>query len=305
MPVKTAATLPAVEELRKENIFVIDEQRASSQDIRPLKIAILNLMPLKLMTETDLLRLISNTPLQIELDLFLPEGHQWKNTPKEHLDEFYKSFKDISNNNYDGLIITGAPVELIDFEEVDYWPQLQKIFDWSRTHVTSTMYICWAALAGLYHNYGIPKHVLEKKISGVFPHYVIDKNNPLFRGFDDKFYVPHSRQCEIIEKDIQKEPRLHISAQSDESGIYIIMARNGREIYVTGHSEYSPYTLDYEYRRDLAKGINPDIPKNYYPDDNPGNSPEVRWRSHANLLFSNWLNYFVYQETPYNIKDIK
>ncbi len=305
MPVKVPANLPAVVELRTENIFVIDEHRASSQDIRPLKIAILNLMPLKLMAETDLLRLISNTPLQIELDLFLPEGHEWKNTPKEHLDEFYKSFHEIKQNNYDGLIITGAPVEMVGFEEVDYWNQLQDIFEWSKTHVTSTIYICWAALAGLYHNYGIPKHILKKKISGVFPHYVTDKNNPLLRGFDDKFYVPHSRHCEIRKDDIAKNPCLHIIAESEESGIYIVMARNGREIYITGHSEYSPYTLDYEYHRDLDKGLNPEIPKNYYLNDNPGNPPFVRWRSHANLLFSNWLNYFVYQETPFDIKDIK
>lgn len=305
MPVRVPATLPAVEELKKENIFVIDEQRASTQDIRPLKIAILNLMPLKLMTETDLLRLISNTPLQVELDLFLPDGHEWTNTPKEHLDTFYKSFGKIKNCKYDGLIITGAPVEMVEFEEVDYWNQLQEIFDWSRTHVTSTVYICWAALAGLYHNYGIPKHILNKKISGVFKHHVLDKNNPLFRGFDDTFYVPHSRHCEIRKEDIQKESRLHIMAESEESGVYIIMARNGREIYITGHSEYSPYTLDYEYRRDLAKGLNPSIPDNYYQGDNPENAPLVRWRSHANLLFSNWLNYFVYQETPFDIREIK
>lgn len=305
MPVRIPSTLPAVEELKKENIFVIEEQRASSQDIRPLRIAVLNLMPLKLMTETDLLRLISNTPLQIELDLVLPEGHEWTNTPKEHLEEFYKSFNDIKKNNYDGFIVTGAPVEMQDFETVDYWPQLQEIFDWSRTHVTSTIHICWAALAGLYHHYGIHKHVLAEKLSGVFEHRVLEKSNPLFRGFDDVFYVPHSRHSEVRKEDILKVPDLSIVSESAESGVYIIMARNGREIYITGHSEYSPLTLDYEYHRDLSRGMNPHVPTNYYIDDNPAKGPLVRWRSHANLLFSNWLNYFVYQETPYDIRDIK
>lgn len=305
MPVRIPSTLPAVEELKKENIFVIEEQRASSQDIRPLRIAVLNLMPLKLMTETDLLRLISNTPLQIELDLVLPEGHEWTNTPREHLEEFYKSFNDIKKNNYDGFIVTGAPVEMQDFETVDYWPQLQEIFDWSRTHVTSTIHICWAALAGLYHHYGIHKHVLAEKLSGVFEHRVLEKSNPLFRGFDDVFYVPHSRHSEVRKEDILKVPDLSIVSESAESGVYIIMARNGREIYITGHSEYSPLTLDYEYHRDLSRGMNPHVPTNYYIDDNPAKGPLVRWRSHANLLFSNWLNYFVYQETPYDIRDIK
>lgn len=305
MPVRIPSTLPAVEELKKENIFVIEEQRASSQDIRPLRIAVLNLMPLKLMTETDLLRLISNTPLHIELDLVLPEGHEWTNTPKEHLEEFYKSFNDIKKNNYDGFIVTGAPVEIQDFETVDYWPQLQEIFDWSRTHVTSTIHICWAALAGLYHHYGIHKHVLAEKLSGVFEHRVLEKSNPLFRGFDDVFYVPHSRHSEVRKEDILKVPDLSIVSESAESGVYIIMARNGREIYITGHSEYSPLTLDCEYHRDLSRGMNPHVPTNYYIDDDPAKGPLVRWRSHANLLFSNWLNYFVYQETPYDIRDIK
>ena len=305
MPVRIPSTLPAVEELRLENIFVIDEQRASSQDIRPLRIGILNLMPLKLRTETDLLRLISNTPLQVELDLVLPDGHEWTNTPKEHLEEFYKSFDDIRNNNYDGFIVTGAPVEMQNFETVDYWHQLEEIFDWSKTHVTSIVHICWAALAGLYHNYGISKHVLDHKISGVFSHTVTEPNNPLFRGFDDVFYVPHSRHSEVRKEDILKVPELKILSESEESGVYIIMARNGREIYITGHSEYSPMTLDYEYRRDLNRGMNPHIPTHYYIDDDPKKGPLVRWRSHANLLFSNWLNYFVYQETPFDIRDIK
>lgn len=305
MPVRVPVSLPAVETLREENIFVIDEQRASSQDIRPLRIAILNLMPLKVMTETDLLRLISNTPLQIELDFIDTDSHVSKNTPREHIETFYKKFEEVKHNNYDGLIITGAPVEKVDFEEVDYWDELTEIFEWAKKHVTSTLYICWAALAGLYHHYGIPKYVLERKISGVFKHYIDDELNPIFRGFDDVFYVPHSRFSEVRREDIDKVPALKIIAESNESGIYMVMARGGREFFITGHSEYSPYTLDFEYHRDLEKGMKPDIPQNYYEDNNPENPPIVRWRSHANLLFTNWLNYFVYQETPYDIRDIK
>ncbi len=305
MPVRVPLSLPAVEALKNENIFVIDEQRASSQDIRPLRIAILNLMPLKIMTETDLLRLLSNTPLQIELDLIEPDGHVSKNTPREHIEAFYKKFDEVKNNNYDGFIITGAPVEKVDFEEVDYWDQLGEIFDWAKKHVTSTLYICWAALAGLYYHYGIPKYVLPKKISGVFKHYIDDKMNPIFRGFDDEFYVPHSRHSEIHKEDVEKISDLKIISESNESGIYMIMGRNGREFYITGHSEYSPMTLDFEYHRDLEKGLNPHIPDNYYKDNDPMQAPIVRWRSHANLLFSNWLNYFVYQETPYDIRNIK
>lgn len=305
MPVRVPVSLPAVETLRSENIFVIDEQRASSQDIRPLRIAILNLMPLKIMTETDLLRLISNTPLQIELDFIDTDSHVSKNTPREHIETFYKKFDDIKHNNYDGLIITGAPVEKVDFEEVDYWQELTEIFDWAKKHVTSTLYICWAALAGLYHHYGIPKYVLDRKISGVFKHRIDDELNPIFRGFDDVFYVPHSRYSEVRREDIEKVPELKIIAESDDSGIYMVMARGGREFFITGHSEYSPGTLDFEYHRDLEKGINPAIPANYYLNDDPTQQPIVRWRSHANLLFSNWLNYFVYQETPYDIREIK
>ena len=305
MPVKVPSTLPAVEELKNENIFVIDEKRATSQDIRPLKIAILNLMPLKIMTETDLLRLLSNTPLQIELDLVDTDSHVCKNTPREHIETFYKRFDEIKNNNYDGFIVTGAPVEKLDFNEVEYWDELTEIFDWSKKHVTSTLYICWAAFAGLFHNYGIPKHVIGKKISGVFRHYVIDKTNPIFRAFDDEFYVPHSRFSEVRKDDILKVPDLKIVAESEASGVYMVMARNGREFYITGHSEYSPLTLDYEYHRDLDKGKNPSIPVNYYPNDDINQPPIVRWKAHANLLFSNWLNYFVYQETPYDIRTIK
>lgn len=305
MPVRVPVSLPAVEALREENIFVIDEQRASTQDIRPLRIAILNLMPLKIMTETDLLRLISNTPLQVELDLIDTDSHVSKNTPREHIETFYKRFEDVKHNNYDGLIITGAPVEKVDFETVDYWDELTGIFDWAKTHVTSTLYICWAALAGMYYHYGIPKYVLDKKISGVFKHRINDELNPIFRGFDDLFYVPHSRFSEVRREDISRVPDLKIIAESEESGVYMVMARSGREFFITGHSEYSPGTLDFEYRRDLEKGMNPSIPVNYYEDDDPEKQPIVRWRSHANLLFSNWLNYFVYQATPYDIRDIK
>lgn len=305
MPVRVPVELPAVEALREENIFVIDEQRASSQDIRPLRIAILNLMPLKIMTETDLLRLLSNTPLQIELDLIDTDSHVCKNTPREHIETFYKSFEDIRHNNYDGFIVTGAPVEKVDFDEVDYWDELCEIFEWAKTHVTSTLYICWAAFAGLYYHYGVPKHVIEHKISGVFRHRILDPKNPIFRGFDDEFYVPHSRFSEVHREDIEKVEALSVISDSDDAGVYMAMARGGREFFITGHSEYSPGTLDFEYRRDLEKGMNPSIPANYYENDDPAKSPIVRWRSHANLLFTNWLNYFVYQETPYDIRDIK
>ena len=305
MPVKVPSSLPAVETLRSENIFVIDEQRATRQDIRPLKIAILNLMPLKIMTETDLLRLLSNSPLQIELDLLDIDGHESKNTPKEHIDMFYKRFDDIKNENYDGFIITGAPVEKVDFNEVDYWDNLTEIFDWAKRHVTSTLYICWAALAGLYHHYGIPKHLLSRKLSWVFACTALDQKNPIFRGFDDMFYVPHSRFSEVRRSDIEKVEGLSIISEGDDCGVYMVMARGGREFFITGHSEYSPGTLDFEYHRDLEKGMNPAVPRNYYIGDNPANPPLVRWRSHANLLFTNWLNYFVYQETPYDIRDIK
>ncbi len=304
MPVRVPVSLPAVEMLKEENIFVIDEQRASSQDIRPLRIGILNLMPLKIMTETDLLRLISNTPLQVELDLIDTASHVSRNTPREHVEEFYKTFEEIKDLNYDGFIITGAPVEKVDFEEVDYWDELCDIFDWARTHVTSTLYICWAAFAGLYHHYGVPKHVIDRKISGVFPHRVNDSRNPIFRGFDDEFYVPHSRFSEVLRDEVEQVKGLDIIAESPESGVYMVMARNGREFFITGHSEYSPYTLDFEYRRDTDKGMNPAVTAHYYIDDDPSKGPIVRWRSHANLLFSNWLNYFVYQETPYDIRDI-
>lgn len=305
MPVKIPASLPAVEILKAENIFVMDDLRASTQDIRPLRLLILNLMPLKIVTETDLLRLISNTPLQIELDLMNVSGHISHNTPVEHIDTFYKDFSEIRPHNYDGMIITGAPVERLDFEKVDYWDQLTEIFDWARTHVTSTLYICWAALAGLYHFYGTPKHALPHKLFGVFTHHKHDEKNPIFRGFDDCFEVPHSRYSEVRRSDIEKNPELTILSESEEAGVYMVMARGGREFFITGHSEYSALTLDIEYRRDRAKGLDIALPRNYYPGDNPDNPPVVTWRGHANLLFTNWLNYFVYQQTPYNLNDIR
>ena len=305
MPVKIPSSLPAVEILKAENIFVMDDLRASTQDIRPLKLLILNLMPLKIVTETDLLRLISNTPLQIELDLMNVSGHISRNTPIEHIDTFYKDFNDIRNQNYDGMIITGAPVEKLHFEEVDYWNELVEIFDWAHKHVTSTLYICWAALAGLYHFYQIPKYPLEKKLFGVFAHHEHDEKNPVFRGFDDIFHVPHSRYSEVRKADIEKNEALTILSESEEAGVYMVMARGGREFFITGHSEYSALTLDIEYRRDKAKGLDIAVPRNYYPGDNPQNRPIVNWRGHANLLFTNWLNYFVYQQTPYNLNEIQ
>lgn len=305
MPVTLPSNLPAIEILKKENIFVMDESRASSQDIRPLKILVLNLMPLKITTETDIVRLLSNTPLQIELTLMHIKEHNSKNTPIEHLLEFYNDFDDVKGQNFDGMIVTGAPVEQLPYEEVTYWAQIQEIFNWARHHVTSTLYICWAAQAGLYHFYGVPKHQLNKKMFGVFKHTAIDPTLPIFRGLDDEFFVPHSRHTEVRREDLEKVSEVTILSESEESGIYMAMAREGREFFITGHSEYAPDTLDTEYKRDVAKGLCIDAPQNYYLNDNPDEKPIVRWRSHANLLFSNWLNYYVYQETPFDIRDIK
>ncbi|NLO71361.1 MAG: homoserine O-succinyltransferase [Porphyromonadaceae bacterium] len=304
MPLKISKKLPAVEALKNENIFVMDSERAESQEIRPLKILIINLMPLKVSTETDLIRLLSNTPLQMEVDFLRMTSHTPKNTSIEHMMQFYKSFDEVKKSKYDGMIVTGAPIEHLPFEEVKYWKELQGIFDWGRTNVTSTFFICWAAQAGLYHYYGIPKYPLDEKIFGVFEHTVYDRLNPLFRGFDDVFYVPQSRHTEIRKEDILKVPELNLLSESPISGVYLVMARGGREIFITGHSEYSPYTLDSEYKRDLKKGLPIKLPQNYYLNDDPKNQPVVRWRSHANLLFSNWLNYFVYQETPYDLSKI-
>jgi homoserine O-succinyltransferase len=304
MPVNIPDKLPAIEQLKRENIFVMDSLQASMQDIRPLKIAILNLMPLKITTETDLIRLLSNSPLQIEIDFIKIKGHTSKNTPIEHMIAFYKTFDKIKDQKYDGMIITGAPVEQFEYEDVSYWPEITKIFDWARTHVTSTFYICWAAQAGLYHFYDIPKYQLDKKKFGVFEHTLNDSLNPIFRGFDEVFYAPHSRHTEIRREDIEKCPELTILSESEDAGVYIVMAREGREFFITGHSEYAPYTLDQEYKRDVAKGQSIEVPQDYYRDNDPSKTPLVRWRGHANLLYSNWLNYFVYQATPFDAQDI-
>lgn len=305
MPLNLPDQLPAVELLKKENIFIMDSGRATEQDIRPLRIVILNLMPLKITTETDLIRLMSNTPLQLELEFMKLKSHTSKNTSIEHMKQFYKSFHKMRDQRYDGMIITGAPVEQMPFEEVTYWDEMKEIFDWAKTHVTSTLYICWAAQAGLYHDYGIPKYPLDKKMFGVFKHTFNDPHHAISRGYDDEFFVPHSRHTEIRREDIVKVPELTILSESEESGVYMVMARNGREFYITGHSEYSPNTLDSEYKRDVHKGLPIEVPRNYYTDDDPSKKPLVKWRAHANLLFTNWLNYFVYQETPYDITQIR
>lgn len=305
MPIKVPDRLPATKQLRNENIFVMSEKKAMHQDIRPLKIVIVNLMPTKITTETQLLRLLSNSPLQVEIDFLQMDSHTSKNTPHEHLSAFYKTFDEIKNSKYDGMIITGAPVENMDFEDVDYWNELVRIMDWSTTHVTSTLHICWAAQAGLYYHYGVPKHQLPSKCSGVFKHKINRKTAKLVRGFDNEFYAPHSRHTEVRAEDIKKVKELEILAESKEAGVYIVFTKGGRRIFVTGHSEYDANTLRDEYFRDLEKGKKPSIPKHYFPNDDPTKKPIVRWRSHANLLFSNWLNYFVYQITPYDIDSIK
>ncbi|WP_308264209.1 homoserine O-acetyltransferase MetA [Prevotella sp.] len=304
MPLRLPDKLPAIELLKKENIFVMDDSRATSQDIRPLRIVILNLMPLKITTETDLVRLLSNTPLQMEIYFMKLKSHTSKNTPIEHMMMFYKDFDVLEKEKFDGMIITGAPIEHLEFEDVEYWNEISKIFAWANTHVTSTMYICWAAQAGLYYHYGVPKYQLPKKMFGIFQQHTLQPQIPLFRGFDDVFNMPHSRHTEVRREDIEKHNELEIVAESPDSGVSIVMARGGRQIFVTGHMEYSPYTLDSEYRRDLGKRDGVDMPKNYYRDNDPQKAPNVTWRAHANLLFSNWINYYIYQETPYNIEEI-
>lgn len=304
MPLRLPDKLPAIELLKKENIFVMDNTRATTQDIRPLKIVILNLMPLKITTETDLVRLLSNTPLQLDISFMKLKSHTPKNTPIEHMMMFYRDFETMRNEKFDGMIITGAPVETYDYEEVTYWDEIRTIMTWARTHVTSTMYICWAAQAGLYCHYGIPKYPLEKKMFGIFRQYTLQPQMPIFRGFDDVFFMPHSRHTEIRREDIDKCPDLSVIAESPESGVSIVMARGGREFYVTGHLEYAPDTLDREYRRDLGVRDDVGIPVNYYRDNNPELEPVVTWRAHANLLYSNWINYYIYQETPYDIDEI-
>jgi homoserine O-succinyltransferase len=287
--------------LKKENIFVMDDSRAHNQDIRPLSIVILNLMPLKITTETDLIRLLSNTPLQLDVTFMKLKSHTPKNTPVEHMMMFYKDFEVLKKRKFDGMIITGAPVETYDFEDVTYWDEMKEIFTWAKTHVQSTLFICWAAQAGLYFHYGIPKYPLEKKMFGIFEQRPLVPQMPIFRGFDDMFYMPHSRHTEIHREDIEQNPYLSIIAEGEESGVSVVVARGGREFYVTGHLEYAPRTLDMEYRRDIGKRDDVELPKNYYRDDNPDNDPLVRWRAHANLFYANWINYYVYQETPYDI----
>ena len=305
MPIRIPDKLRAIDILKKENIFVMDSSRAHNQDIRPLKIVILNLMPLKVTTETDLIRLLSNTPLQIDITFMKLKSHTSKNTPIEHMMAFYKDFDSMKDDKFDGMIITGAPVETYEYEEVNYWDEITEIFKWTRTHVTSTLYICWAAQAGLYYNYGIKKYALEKKMFGVFKQYPLHPLLPIFRGFDDFFYMPHSRHTEIREEEIIRNKELTLIANSPDSGVSMVMARNGREFFITGHLEYSPDTLDKEYRRDKDKRDDVEMPVNYYIDNNPVNKPLVTWRSHANLMFCNWINYYVYQETPYDISKIK
>ena len=305
MPLRIPDRLPAIDILKKENIFVMDSSRAHNQDIRPLKIVILNLMPLKVTTETDLIRLLSNTPLQIDITFMKLKSHTSKNTPIEHMMAFYKDFDSMKDDKFDGMIITGAPVETYEYEEVNYWDEITEIFKWTRTHVTSTLYICWAAQAGLYYNYGIKKYALEKKMFGVFKQYPLHPLLPIFRGFDDFFYMPHSRHTEIREEEIIRNKELTLIANSPDSGVSMVMARNCREFFITGHLEYSPDTLDKEYRRDKDKRDDVEMPVNYYIDNNPVNKPLVTWRSHANLMFCNWINYYVYQETPYDISKIK
>lgn len=299
MPIKIPNELPAVEILKKENIFIMDEHRAIRQDIRELKIVILNLMPIKQVTETQLLRLLGNTPLQIEITLLHPKTHVSKNTSQDYLLTFYKTFDEIKDEKFDGMIITGAPIEHLPFEEVTYWEELTQIMEWSKIHVTSTFHICWGAQAGLYYHYGIPKYPLPEKMFGIFPHTLENPQVKLLRGFDDQFDVPQSRHTEVRREDIEKVHQLDLLSTSEEAGVYLVISKDRKQIFVTGHSEYDPLTLKEEYERDRKKGLDIQIPKHYFPQDDPTKYPVVRWRGHANLLFSNWLNYYVYQETPY------
>ena len=303
MPIKIQSDLPAKAELEEENIFVMDENRAISQNIRPLEIIVLNLMPIKQDTELQLLRGLSNTPLQIDVTFLQMSSHVSKNTSASHIKKFYQTFEEVKNNNYDGMIITGAPVEKLEFEEVNYWDELITVMEWSKKHVTSTIHICWGAQAGLYYHYGIKKELLPRKLSGVYKHRVMNRKEPLVRGFDDVFMAPHSRYTQASRQQIIDNPRLKVLADSDEAGIYIVLGDGGKEIFVMGHPEYDRLTLDQEYKRDIDKGIEPDLPVNYYPDDDCNRKPLLSWRSHANNLYTNWLNYYVYQITPYDLNE--
>ena len=304
MPIKIPNNLPAAHVLESENIFFMHADRAYSQDIRPLKILILNLMPIKSVTETQLLRLLGNTPLQVEVTFIYTRTYTPTHTEHDYLTEFYGTFDDVRRKNYDGFIITGAPIELIDFEDVAYWQELTEIMNWSKSHVWSTFHICWGAQAALYHHYGVPKYLMSEKLSGVYKHRLCVQHEKLFRGFDDEFYVPHSRNTEIRRADIEKVPALTILSESDEAGIYAVANLKARQFFITGHAEYDPNTLRNEYERDVIAGLNPNVPQNYYPNDNPNREPVVKWRSVAHLLFANWLNYYVYQETPYELESI-
>ena len=304
MPVKVQGDLPAKAVIENENIFIMDESRAISQDKRPLRIGVLNLMPVKHDTEIQLLRAMSNTPLQVDVTFVCVENHVSKNTPMSHLNKFYSKFSEIKNQKFDGFIITGAPLELMDFEEVEYWEELKEIMDWTETNVTSTLHLCWAAQAGLYYHYGVEKQLLSKKMFGIFSHRVLKRKVPLMRGFDDVFLAPHSRHTGIDEVKVASDDRLTVLAESDIAGYFIIMAEGGKQIFVTGHPEYDRDTLDKEYRRDRDKGMDIDVPYNYYKDDNPENMPLLTWRSHANALYTNWLDYYVYQITPYDLDEI-
>lgn len=305
MPIKIPDFLPAKNILENENIFIMGEDRALHQDIRPLKIAVLNLMPTKIVTETQYLRLLSNSPLQIEITLLHTKTHKSLNTPGEHLSRFYNTFEEVKYQKFDGLIITGAPVENLEFAEVDYWTELSQIMQWSISNVYSTMHVCWGAQAGLFYHYGIPKYPLKAKMFGIFSHHLVNKNsNRFLRGFDDIFYVPHSRHTEVRREDILKHKDLEILAESPKAGVYLIARKDGRQVFVTGHPEYDPLTLKSEYDRDISRGLEIAVPENYYPDNDPNQDPLVTWRGHANLLFMNWLNYYVYQETPYDLSEL-
>ena len=303
MPIRVQNDLPVREILEKENIFVMDEHRAMHQDIRPIKIGLLNLMPLKEDTELQLLRSLSNTPLQVDVVFVTVSSHQSKNTPTSHLNKFYQKFCEIREEKFDGFIITGAPVEQMAFEEVDYWEELQEIMEWSKTHVTSTLHICWGAQAGLYYHYGIPKYPRKKKLSGVYRHKVLDRKVPLVRSLDDYFYCPHSRHTEVREEDIRKHDELVILAKSEEAGVFLVMSRDGKQIFMQGHPEYDRMTLNNEYHRDLKKGMNPEVPCNYYEDNDPFSPPVLNWRNMSNTLYTNWLNFYVYQTTPYLLEE--
>ncbi|MBQ3139811.1 MAG: homoserine O-succinyltransferase [Ruminococcus sp.] len=305
MPIRISSELPAFKTLVEENIFVMSKERAEHQDIRPLKVIILNIMPKKIETECQLMRLLSNTPLQVDIDLLQMASHTSKNTSSHHLEAFYKTFEEIKHRRYDGMIVTGAPVELLEFEKVDYWEEIKEIFEWSKTHVFSTLHICWAAQAGLYYHFGVPKYALPQKMFGIFPHKAEVSNCQLLKGFDDIFYVPHSRNTEIHREDIEKVSQLEILTSSEMAGVHIVANKNGRQYFITGHSEYDRDTIAAEYFRDVDKGIDIQLPYNYFPDDNPENTPVFSWRCTANLMFSNWLNYCVYQRTPYNLDELE